>query len=437
MSTANGALARREGRWRRTLAAFATPSAPSLLFLGFGCGLPFLLVGYTLSIWLREVRLDLGVIGLVSYVSLFYTLKFVWAPLLDRVPAPGFSWLGRRRGWMFLAQLLLALALAGMGSFGPAPALGVFVALMALAALAGATQDTVVDAYRIEIAPLEAQGALAAMYTLGYRLGLIAGGAGTLYLADAVGWRQAYLVTAGLMVMPMVAVLLSREPEATPGACEPVVPLADAFVGPFREFFSRNGVVLALALLGFVGLFKLPDQILGVMAGPFYHDTGYTKSQIATVSKIYGVWIGIAGAMLGGAAVAAFGPRRLLLPAALAVAGSNLLYIVMSLYPGALAAFVLAISGDNFAQGFAGAVLVAFMSGLASHRYTATQYALLSSLANLPGKLLGGLSGYMVDAWSYTGFFLFSTLSIVPTLLLLRWLDRWQSAHGTTAQRMD
>ena len=407
--------------WRAALAAFATPSARTLFFLGFGCGLPFLLVGYTLSIWLREAGLTLGSIGVISYAGLFYTFKFVWSPLLDRFEVPLFGRLGRRRGWLVPAQLLLIASLLAMAAVGPDGSLALFVVLIALAAFAGATQDTVVDAYRIEIAPLEAQGALASTYTLGYRLALISAGAGALYLADFLGWGAAYLGMALLMLPPLLAALLAGEPQQyQTGAVAP--DLIEAYVRPFVEFFERNGWRLALGLLVFVGLYKLPDQMLGVIAGPFYLDTGFDKSQIATVSKVYGVWIGIAGAFLGGFAVALLGLRGPLVLAALAVASTNRLFILMSLHPGELWAFVLTISGDNLAQGFAGTVLVAFMSSLANRHYTATQYALLSSLANLPGKLIGGGSGFMVEAWSYTSFFIFSTLSIVPTLLLLAWL---------------
>ncbi len=411
-----------QGGWRAALRAFATPSALTLFLLGFGCGLPFLLVGYTLSIWLREAGLALGVIGLVSYAGLFYTFKFLWSPLLDRFRLPLLGRLGRRRGWLIAAQSLLIAALIGMALVGPQGSLPLFVPLIGLAAFAGATQDTVVDAYRIEIAPVEAQAALASTYTLGYRLALIAAGAGALYLADFLGWRAAYLGMALLLLPALLAALLAREPDAHRRIEVERIGLGQAYVRPFVEFFQRNGWRLAAALLLFVGLYKLPDQMLGVVAGPFYVDTGFDKSQIATVSKIYGVWIGIAGAFLGGFAVAALGLRVPLAVAALAVALSNLLFIVMSLHPGELWAFVLTISGDNLAQGFAGTVLVAFMSSLADKRYSATQYALLSSLANLPGKLVGGVSGFMVEASSYTAFFVFSTVSVVPTMLLLVWL---------------
>ncbi|MGY0557364.1 MULTISPECIES: AmpG family muropeptide MFS transporter [unclassified Lysobacter] len=407
--------------WRGILAAFGTPSAGTMFFLGFGCGLPFLLVGYTLSIWLREYGLELSTIGLLSYVSMFYVFKFLWAPLIDRWNAPLLGVLGRRRGWLVLAIAVLIAALAGMAFTGPVQ-LATFVGLAALTAFAGATQDTVVDAYRIEIAPVHAQGALAATYTLGYRIGLIVSGAGALYIAEFSGWRIAYLTMAVVLLLPLVAVLLAREPVDI--QVRERKSFGEAFVGPFNEFFRRHGVVVAIALLVFVGLFKLPDQMLGVVAGPFYIDTGYSKAEIATVSKLYGVWIGIAGAFLGGVSVAALGMRRSILIGALALSLSNLLYLLMAMNPSQTWAFVAALSGDNLALGYAGVVLIAFLSGLTSREFTATQYALLVSLANMPGKIIGGMSGFMVEKWSYVGFFVFSSLSIVPTLMLLAWLWR-------------
>jgi len=410
-------------RLRERARAFAQPQARTLFAMGFGCGLPFLLVGPTLSIWLRESGMSLGAIGLVAYTGFFYVFKFLWAPLLDRWRAPGLAQLGRRRGWLLAAQLLLMGGLAGLAWLGlDTTAMGAFVALLALTAFAGATQDTVVDAYRIEIAPPEQQGTLAATYSLGYRIGLIVGGAGALYLAEFWGWRSAYLAMALLLLPAVAATLLAREPaETAPLRSEPLLAF---MIGPFVAFFQRFGWVLALGLLVFVGLYKLPDQMLGVLAGPFYLDTGFSKADIANVSKLYGVWIGIGGGFAGAFAVSAWGHYRSLLIAALMVASSNLLFILMAHHPGELWAFVLTISGDNFGQGFAGVVLVAFMSGLTNRQFTATQYALLSALTNLPGKLIGGVSGFMVEVWGYVGFFSFSAVSIFPTLLLLAWLHR-------------
>ena len=411
--------------WSGIRRAFTTPSAFTLLVLGFGSGLPFLLLAsMTLSTRLRDVGLDLGSIGLISLASFFYLLKFLWAPLIDRYAFPLTAFLGRRRSWLLVSQLLVGASLAALAMTRPDLGVGALVAWVLLGSFAGATQDSVVDAYRIEVAPASAQAALAATYTLGYRFGLIVGGAGALYIAEFQGWRPSYLWMAALMLIPVAATLLCKEPEARAATVERRIDFLGAFWQPFASYFRNNGVVLGLALLVFVGLFKFPDQVIGVMAGPFYLDSGFSKSDIATVSKLFGIWMGIGGAFLGGIAVAAFGVRRMLLVAALGVALSNLAYLLMAHNPGELWAFYAAISADNLFLGFAGVVLIAFMSALTDRNFTATQFALLVSLANLPGKFAGGVSGYFVEATSYATFFTLSAFTVVPTLLLLAWLWR-------------
>lgn len=411
--------------WRGIRRAFGTPSALTMLVLGFGSGLPFLLLAsMTLSTRLRDVGLDLGSIGLISLASFFYLLKFLWAPLLDRHAFPLLAFLGRRRSWLLFSQLLVAVSLGALALMRPELGVAGLVTWVLVGSFAGATQDSVVDAYRIEVAPAEAQAALAATYTLGYRFGLILGGAGALYLAEFQGWPRAYLAMSALMLLPVVATLLCREPVAPESSVVRRIDFAGAFWQPFASYFANNGVALGLVLLVFVGCFKFPDQVIGVMAGPFYLDSGYTKADIATVAKLYGIWAGIAGAFAGGMAVAAFGIRRMLLVAAIGVALSNLAFLLMAEYPSQIWAFYAAITADNLFQGFAGVVLIAFMSSLTDRNFTATQFALLVSLANLPGKFAGGVSGFLVEATSYSVFFVFSALTVVPTLLLLAWLWR-------------
>jgi len=411
--------------WAGIRRAFATPSAMTLLLLGFGSGLPFLLIAsMTLSTRLRDVGLDLGSIGLISLASFFYLLKFLWAPLIDRYAFPLTAFLGRRRSWLLFAQVLVAISLFALALMRPELGVAGLVTWVLVGSFAGATQDSVVDAYRIEIAPANAQAALAATYTLGYRFGLILGGAGALYLAEFKGWQWAYIAMAALMLLPILATLSCREPAAPESTVVRRIDFLGAFWQPFSSFFRNNGWAMGLVLLLFVGLFKFPDQVIGVMSGPFYLDSGYTKADIATVSKLYGIWTGIAGAFLGGVAVAAFGFRRMLLVATLGVALSNLAFLLMAQYPSQIWAFYAAITADNLCQGFAGVVLIAFMSSLTDRAFTATQFALLVSLANLPGKFVGGVSGFIVEASSYSTFFLLSALTVVPTLLLLAWL--WQ-----------
>ena len=411
--------------WAGIRRAFATPSAMTLLLLGFGSGLPFLLIAsMTLSTRLRDVGLDLGSIGLISLASFFYLLKFLWAPLIDRYAFPLTAFLGRRRSWLLFAQVLVAISLFALALMRPELGVAGLVAWVLVGSFAGATQDSVVDAYRIEVAPASAQAALAATYTLGYRFGLILGGAGALYLAEFKGWQWAYIAMAALMLLPVLTTLFCREPAAPESTVVRRIDFLGAFWQPFSSFFRNNGWAMGLVLLLFVGLFKFPDQVIGVMSGPFYLDSGYTKADIATVSKLYGIWTGIAGAFLGGVAVAAFGFRRMLLVATLGVALSNLAFLLMAQYPSQIWAFYAAITADNLCQGFAGVVLIAFMSSLTDRAFTATQFALLVSLANLPGKFVGGVSGFIVEASSYRTFFLLSALTVVPTLLLLAWL--WQ-----------
>ena len=313
--------------WAGIKRAFGTPSALTMLLLGFGCGLPFLLIAsMTLSTRLRDVGLDLGSIGLISLASFFYLLKFLWAPLIDRYAFPLTAFLGRRRSWLLVAQCVVAISLFALAFSQPQYGVTGLVVWVMIASFAGATQDSVVDAYRIEIAPANAQAALAATYTLGYRLGMILAGAGALYLAEFRGWTAAYVVMASLMALPILATLLSPEPLAPESTVVRKIDFVGAFWQPFSSFFTTNGVLLALALLLFVGLFKFPDQVIGVMAGPFYLDSGYTKADIATVSKLFGVWMGIGGAFLGGIAVAAFGYLAILLPIYLAYFFIGLIY---------------------------------------------------------------------------------------------------------------
>ncbi|OLI42384.1 AmpG family muropeptide MFS transporter [Xanthomonas oryzae] len=416
--------------WRGIQRAFATPSAATMALLGFGSGLPFLLIAsQTLSVRLRDVGLDLQDIGFISLASFFYLLKFLWAPLIDRYAFPFTAFLGRRRSWLLVAQIGVTIGLFALAFSRPDLSVIGLVGWVLFASFWGATQDSVVDAYRIEVAPDSAQAALAATYTLGYRIGLILGGAGALYMAEYLGWTWAYVGMAALMLVPIVTTLLCREPDRAEATVVRRVDVSGAFWQPISSFFSSNGLALGIALLLFVGLYRFPDQVIGVMAGPFYLDSGFTKADIATVSKLFGVWIGIVGAFAGGAAIAAFGFRRMLLVAALGVALSNLAFLLMAHNPGKLWAFYAALSADNLFQGFAASVLVAFMSSLTDRNFTATQYALLASLANLPGKLAGGVSGSVINATSYSTFFILSALTVIPTLMLLAWLWPRLLAH--------
>ncbi|MFN7131405.1 MAG: AmpG family muropeptide MFS transporter [Myxococcales bacterium] len=405
--------------------AFANPSARTMFFFGFASGLPFLLVAGTLAYWLREDGIELKNITMIASAGLAYSFKFVWAPLVDRLKLPLFGGLGQRRSWLLSTQLLIALGLLGMAGTTPQQ-LPSFVTLTLLVAFAGATLDIAVDAYRIEIAPATAQGALVATYSLGYRLALIVTGALALVLADYVKWADVYRAMAACMLIPALATLLSREPEVVRvRAANWVAAMKEGVVEPFADFFRRFGGQIGLLILLFVLLFKISDQALvGGIMGPFYLDQGYSKTQIAAVTKVYGIWVGIAGTFVGGVCVARFGVNWSLLLGIVLGAASNLLYLWLIGAAGDITMLTLVISGENLASGFLGTAAVAYLSALVNKRYTATQYALFSSLITLPGKVLGFYSGRIVQAVGYAPYFWITTLAIVPAVFLFFWLRR-------------
>jgi PAT family beta-lactamase induction signal transducer AmpG len=403
--------------------AFLQPSAWTLFFFGFASGLPFLLVAGTLAYWLREDGIVLKEITMIASAGMAYSFKFLWAPLVDRLRLPLLGQLGQRRSWLLLTQLLVMAGLMAMASVTPSQ-LGLFVGLTLLVAFAGATLDIAVDAYRIEIAPVEAQGALVATYSLGYRLALIVTGALALVLADQTIWPNVYRAMAACMLIPVVANLMAREPEVLRVQVQSWAQgMREGVVEPFADFFRRFGGRVGLLVLLFILLFKISDQALvGGIMGPFYLDQGFSKTEIATISKVYGIWVGIAGAFLGGIAVVRWGVERALLVGIVLGALSNLLYLWLIGANGDVGMLTLVISGENLAQGLLGTTAVAYLSALVNQRYTATQYALFSSLITLPGKALGFYSGRIVEAVGYAPYFWITTLAIVPAICLYFWL---------------
>ncbi|HEY8605689.1 MAG TPA: MFS transporter [Noviherbaspirillum sp.] len=403
--------------------AFLHPSSWTMFFLGFASGLPFLLVAGTVAYWLRENGITLRDITMIASAGLAYSFKFLWAPLVDRLRLPLLGRLGQRRSWLLLTQVLIMFGLVAMAVVTPVQ-LGPFVVLTLLVASAGATLDIVVDAYRIEIAPVEAQGALVATYSLGYRIALIVTGAGALVLADHTTWSNVYVAMAACLLIPVVLTLKAREPDVLRVKAQNwAQAMREGVVEPFADFFRRFGGRVGLLVLLFILLFKVSDQALvGGIMGPFYLDQGFTKTEIAAVSKIYGIWIGIAGAFLGGMAVVRWGVERALLVGIVLGALSNLLYLWLIGANGDVRMLTLVISGENLAQGLLGTTAVAYLSALVNQRYTATQYALFSSLITLPGKVLGFYSGRIVEAVGYAPYFWITTLAIVPAIALYFWL---------------
>jgi PAT family beta-lactamase induction signal transducer AmpG len=423
--------------WAQTLRVYLEPASLRMFALGFAAGLPLLLVLGTLSFRLREAGIDRTTIGYLSWVGLAYGFKWCWAPLVDRLPIPLLTRaLGRRRSWLLVSQLAIAAALVGMALADPRQGLDVVVWCALAVAFASATQDIALDAFRIESADAQRQGALAATYQTGYRLAMIWAGAGVLWIAarneiagagyQQTGWTVAYLVMAASMVVGVLTVLFSREPARVelPPARNAAEWLQGALIEPFADFLRRYGKQ-ALLILALIGVYRISDVVMGIMANPFYVDMGYTKDQVAGVSKVYGVIMTLLGAFVGGALAMRLGVMRVLMLGAVLSAASNLLFAWLAGHGASLLALVFVISADNLSAGVASAAFIAYLSSLTNVSYSATQYALFSSMMLLAPKWLAGYSGAFVDAHGYVPFFLGTAALGLPVLLLVWLATRW------------
>lgn len=436
--------------WRGVLGSLRQRKVLVMLLLGFSSGIPIYLVGNTLGFWMRENGIELSTIGFLSWVGLAYSLKFLWAPLVDKLDAPLLGrWLGRRRGWMLLSQLVAGAALVGMALVQPQEnalllfgtridQLLLFGAMALVVAFASATQDIVVDAWRIESAESnEQQGLLTSTSTLGYRGALLVTDALILILAAQVGWSVSYIAMGALMGVGMAATLAAREPSASVQAAA-VGPsllsargLYDAVVGPFVAFFRQHGQ-WALLMLAAISLYRLPDFLMGPMANPFYADLGIDKETVGAVRGSIGLVATVAGIAAAGLTAVRFGFVPTLLAGAVLGPGSNLAFSYLALHGADAGVFAAAMVVDNFCSGFAGVALVGYMSSLTNIGYTATQYALLSSFYALLGKVLKGLSGWAVEALepgrtlleAYSLFFAGTALVGLPALALCVLLAR-------------
>lgn len=417
-----------------------------MIFLGFSAGLPFLLVFSTLSAWLRDEGVDRTVIGFFSWVGVTYSIKVFWAPVIDRLRLPLLSRvLGKRRSWMLLAQLGIMAGLMGMAGVDIRSDLQACALFAVWVAFCSATQDVVIDAFRIETADAEYQGAMAATYVLGYRVALLAAGAGAFYIAEFFSWKSAYTVMAASMSVGLITTLCLKEPEHKPvyaaikveeelenafGVAKKatfrqrlIAGFTDAVLSPFVEFFSRNGKI-GLLILMLIAVYKMSDITLGVMANPFYLDLGFSKTDIADISKIFGFFMTIAGAGLGGILVVRYGIMRSLLLGSVMVVITNLLFATLALSEPSKLLLAGVISADNLSGGLATSVFIAYLSSLTSTAYTATQYALFSSLMTLPAQFLGGFSGIVVDNYGYYAFFIYASAVGLPAITLVLLLMR-------------
>ncbi len=424
-------------RWIDTLKVYKEPATLRMLSLGFSAGLPLLLVLGTLGFWLREAGIDRTTIGYLSWVGLAYAFKWVWAPLVDHLPIPFLTrWLGRRRSWLLLAQAAIMLGLLGMASTDPQLALERIVWCALAVAFGSATQDIALDAFRIESANTDRQAALAAAYQTGYRLAMIWAGAGVLWVAaraEVVGaaayqpgaWQTAYLVMAASMLVGVVTVLVSSEPARivlapTHGVGEW---LRSVLVEPFADFIRRYRWQ-AVLILSLIAIYRISDVVMGIMANPFYVDMGYTKDEVAAVTKVFGVIMTLVGAFIGGVLSMRLGVMRVLMLGAVLSAASNLLFAWLGSRGHDLQALVWVVSADNLAGGIASAAFIAYLSSLTNVNYSATQYALFSSMMLLLPKWLAGFSGKFVDAYGYSQFFTMTACLGVPVLLLVALASR-------------
>ncbi|MES2942842.1 MAG: AmpG family muropeptide MFS transporter [Pseudomonadota bacterium] len=420
--------------WSAVFKVYTEKATLRMLFLGFSAGLPLLLVFGTLSFWLREAGIDRTTIGYLSWVGLAYGFKWVWAPLVDRLPIPVLTrLLGRRRSWLLLSQITIMAALVGMALTDPRVSLMPVVWCALAVAFGSATQDIALDAYRIESADTERQAALAAAYQTGYRIAMIWAGAGALWIAARAevpnaalyqqgAWQTAYLAMAVSMLLGVVTVLVSPEPAARvlPPSRNAAEWLKSALIEPFADFLRRYGKQ-ALLILALIAVYRISDVVMGIMANPFYVDMGFTKDEVAAVTKIYGVIMTLVGAFAGGVLAMRFGVMRVLLLGAALSAGSNLLFAWLAGVGHNVNALVFVISADNLSSGIASAAFIAYLSSLTNINYSATQYALFSSMMLLLPKFLAGYSGKYVDAFGYSHFFVATALLGLPVLVLV-WL---------------
>ncbi len=454
-------------RWLKDFAVYGEPRVARMVLLGFSAGLPLLLVLGTLSYRLRESGIDRTTIGFLSWVGLAYGFKWVWAPLVDRLPLPWLTGiLGRRRSWLLLSQLAIMIGLTGMALTDPVSHLERLVLFALMVALASATQDIALDAFRIESAEQALQAAMAAAYQVGYRAAMICASAGALWIAAAFDpdeltyqhapWMIAYLVMVAMMTVGIFTVLFSREPQTQvpaetlererhaaarfqSGALP--APLArlgawfySAVASPFLDVVLRYRWH-AILLLALIATYRISDIVLGVMSNPFYRDMGFTKEEVAAVSGVYGVIMTLTGAVIGGVLSLRLGVMRVLFAGALMSAATNLLFAWLTTRGHDVGSLVLVISADNLSAGIASAAFIAYLSGLTNVAYSATQYALFSSIMLLLPKFIAGWSGLAVDTFGYEAFFTGTALLGLPVLALVWLAARFHSGSGPPSAR--
>lgn len=404
----------------------------AMLGLGFSSGIPFLLVYVTQSAWLSEAKVPIGILGLMSELTLAYKFKFLWAPFLDRYDAPVFGrWLGRRRGWIIISQIGVILALAGIAFGNPAHWLAWTIVFSLALGFAGATQDVVIDGWRITVAPMERQSLMSSWAEIGWRMGNLVAGAGALYLADAYGWRAAYLCMAVAMAPGLVAALLAPEPDSDRGRPPTHVGFVETIVAPIRDLIGRLGPMAVPVLLMVAG-FRMPGYVSSAMAMPLFKSLHYSNTDIATVTKLFGFGVALGGTFLASYIVPRIGIMASLVAGTVFGSASHLSLAYLALHGGdgggAFWTFAATVSIDSFAYAFASIVLITYMSSLTATEHAASQYALLTSLCALPGSLLAGASGFVIEATGFVWFFVATSIIGLPVALLCWYVWRRQQA---------
>jgi PAT family beta-lactamase induction signal transducer AmpG len=425
------------GGWRQSLATYTDRRVLQVLALGFSSGLPLMLNYLTLSAWLATVGIKRSAIGAFALVSSFYALKFLWSPLIDRLPPP--IPLGRRRGWGLSLQIALVAAILALGASDPKRHLGAMAVLAAVVAFLSASQDIVIDAWRIEILPVDLQGPGAAMTQTGYYMGMLASGSVALVIAARFGWFAAYATMAVLLAVSMLTFLLGPEPNLpaaasnrrhhTQGNRWKAVEdwFSTAVIGPFSDFMRRPYWFLILVV---ILDYKLGEGMAAVMSTPLYIAVGFTLNEIAVISKLFGPFTVIFGALLGGIVTVRFGLVRSLILCGIIQALGNLTYVLQAVGGHKIGYLAFCVTAQNVTTGMAGTALVSYISSLCSPEFTATQYALLASFALLGRTFVGSTSGALSEATGWVLFFLLTTVASLPALLLLVWVDRRATARS-------
>ena len=392
---------------------------------GFASGLPYVLIFITLTAWLRDSGIDLSLIGFISWIMLTYSLKFLWAPFVDKSPTKLFRNFGHRRSWIITMQLLIIISLIALSFINPVTDLTIFALLAFIIALAGSIQDIAIDAYRIESAKLEDQGNLAAGYQFGYRVAILVGSSFALIFAESYSWAFAYQLMALLMIINiLISISISSEKQNLD-----LVKLdyEKSLVEPIKDFFNRFGVKMASILLLIVSTYRLTDIVMGPMANPFYIDMGYTLSEIGYVVKVIALVGTIIGVFVGGILVKKAGLYKSLLAGAILVMLTNLLFSYAAINDKDVLMLASIVASDSFAAGIVGTVNITFLTSLVSSKYTGFQYALLTSLMAFLGKVFGGFSGVLVEnfqslygfTYGWMSFYIFTSMLAIPAIFLI------------------